>query len=77
MSALEEFKEFPPSGIDLDDILADGAVSENPSRSEYTFLIGYYAKGLYTMNEFDQFVKHRLKAKHYIRYADDEKDSCG
>jgi RNA-directed DNA polymerase len=23
------------------------------------------------MNEFDQFVKHRLKAKHYIRYADD------
>lgn len=23
------------------------------------------------MNEFDQFVKHRLKAQHYIRYADD------
>lgn len=23
------------------------------------------------MNEFDQFVKHELKAKHYIRYADD------
>jgi RNA-directed DNA polymerase len=23
------------------------------------------------MNEFDHFVKHRLKAKHYIRYADD------
>lgn len=23
------------------------------------------------MNEFDQFVKHRLKAKYYIRYADD------
>lgn len=23
------------------------------------------------MNEFDQFVKHNLKAKHYIRYADD------
>lgn len=23
------------------------------------------------MNEFDQFVKHILKAKHYIRYADD------
>ena len=23
------------------------------------------------MNEFDQFVKHRLKAKNYIRYADD------
>lgn len=23
------------------------------------------------MNDFDQFVKHRLKAKHYIRYADD------
>ncbi len=23
------------------------------------------------MNEFDQWVKHRLKAKHYIRYADD------
>lgn len=23
------------------------------------------------MNEFDQYVKHALKAKHYIRYADD------
>ena len=23
------------------------------------------------MNEFDQFVKHKLKAKHYIRYTDD------
>ena len=23
------------------------------------------------MNEFDQFAKHRLKAQHYIRYADD------
>lgn len=23
------------------------------------------------MNEFDQFVKHNLKVKHYIRYADD------
>lgn len=23
------------------------------------------------MNEFDQFVKHQLKAKYYIRYADD------
>lgn len=23
------------------------------------------------MNEFDQFTKHKLKAKYYIRYADD------
>ena len=23
------------------------------------------------MNEFDQFVKHNLKVKYYIRYADD------
>lgn len=23
------------------------------------------------MNEFDQFVKHHIKAKHYVRYADD------
>jgi hypothetical protein len=23
------------------------------------------------MNKFDQFVKHKLKAKHYIRYCDD------
>lgn len=23
------------------------------------------------MNEFDQFIKHKIKAKHYIRYADD------
>ena len=29
------------------------------------FLVNVY------MNEFDQFVKHVLKAKHYLRYADD------
>lgn len=32
------------------------------------------------MNEFDQFVKHKLKAKWYIRYADDFvflSDDCG
>jgi retron-type reverse transcriptase len=23
------------------------------------------------MNEFDQYMKHELKVKHYIRYADD------
>jgi RNA-directed DNA polymerase len=23
------------------------------------------------MNEFDQFMKHTLRAKHYLRYADD------
>jgi retron-type reverse transcriptase len=23
------------------------------------------------MNEFDQYIKHKLKAKYYIRYADD------
>lgn len=23
------------------------------------------------MNEFDQYIKHKIKAKHYIRYADD------
>lgn len=23
------------------------------------------------LNEFDQFIKHRLKARHYVRYADD------
>ena len=23
------------------------------------------------MNEFDQFVKHKLRVKHYVRYADD------
>ena len=23
------------------------------------------------MNEFDQYVKHKLKAKYYVRYADD------
>ena len=23
------------------------------------------------MNEFDQFMKHRIKTKHYIRYSDD------
>ncbi|TSC67112.1 MAG: Uncharacterized protein CEO19_366, partial [Parcubacteria group bacterium Gr01-1014_73] len=44
---------------------------------------GFYGKGLplgnltsqlfanIYLNEFDQFMKHKLKVKHYIRYADD------
>jgi len=32
---------------------------------------GTLTQATLNMNEFDQFVKHRLKAKHYIRYADD------
>lgn len=53
------------------------------SRVIDSFSIGAISKGLplgnltsqlfcnIYMNEFDQFVKHRLKAKCYIRYADD------
>ena len=47
------------------------------------YTTGFYGKGLplgnltsqlfanIYLNEFDQFVKHRIKAKFYIRYADD------
>lgn len=52
-------------------------------RVVYSFSSGTQGKGLplgnltsqllvnIYMNEFDQFVKHKLKAKYYIRYADD------
>jgi len=33
-------------------------------------LTSQYFANIY-LNEFDQFIKHKLKAKHYIRYTDD------
>jgi hypothetical protein len=53
----------------LDEIVGSFCVSENNGlplgNLTSQLLVNVY------MNEFDQFVKHTLKSKHYIRYADD------
>ncbi len=63
--------------------LRDDKVSELIRRVVGSFYSTGFGKGLplgnltsqllvnVYMNEFDQFVKHKLKARHYIRYADD------
>ncbi|MFH1286604.1 MAG: reverse transcriptase domain-containing protein [Candidatus Magasanikbacteria bacterium] len=45
-----------------------------PNRSNTGLPLGNLTSQLFIniyMNEFDQFVKHKLKVKHYVRYADD------
>ena len=55
--------------------LLDGIISSFHSASPGVGLpLGNLTSQLFVniyMNEFDQFVKHKLKAKYYIRYADD------
>ena len=48
--------------------------SFNSGRKEIGLPLGNLTSQLFSnvyMNEFDQFVKHKLKIRHYIRYADD------
>jgi RNA-directed DNA polymerase len=55
-------------------LLAEIIHSFHSTRKEVGLPLGNLTSQLLVnvyMNEFDQFVKHRLKAKHYIRYADD------
>lgn len=49
-------------------------VSFNPGSKNKGLPLGNLTSQLFCniyMNEFDQFVKHKLKARHYVRYADD------
>ncbi len=48
--------------------------SSEPSRPGIGLPLGNLTSQLFVnmyMNGFDQFVKHRLRARHYVRYADD------
>ena len=52
----------------------NSAGAENVSSGEKGLPLGNLTSQLLVniyMNEFDQFVKHKLKVKYYIRYADD------
>jgi hypothetical protein len=52
----------------------NSAGAENVSSSEKGLPLGNLTSQLLVniyMNEFDQFVKHKLKVKYYVRYADD------
>ncbi|OGN03864.1 MAG: hypothetical protein A2655_01235 [Candidatus Yanofskybacteria bacterium RIFCSPHIGHO2_01_FULL_43_42] len=55
-------------------LLKEILISFSSSRSGVGLPLGNLTSQLLVniyMNEFDQFMKHKLKAKHYIRYADD------
>src|SRR3989338_3365641 len=57
-------EQILPSRFDLEDVRSNlGGLPLGNLTSQ--LLVNIY------MNEFDQFVKHKLKVKHYIRYADD------
>ncbi len=59
--------------VDINDLLKEIVLSFEST--SYTGLpLGNLTSQLFAnvyMNDFDQFVKHRIKAKYYIRYADD------
>jgi len=54
--------------------LLEEVISSFETRAEVGLPLGNLTSQLLVniyMNEFDRFVKHKLKAEHYIRYADD------
>lgn len=54
--------------------LLDKIISSYESKPNKGLPLGNLTSQLFVniyMNEFDQFIKHKLKAKYYIRYADD------
>ncbi len=56
------------------DMTLDSAAAESSAISPKGLPLGNLTSQLLVnvyMNEFDQFVKHKLKVKYYIRYADD------
>jgi RNA-directed DNA polymerase len=67
----------------LESFIVDGKITRLLKKIIYSFNSGRREKGLplgnltsqlfanIYMNEFDQFVKHKLKVKYYIRYTDD------
>ncbi len=55
-------------------LLGEVINSFSPIQSGVGLSLGNLTSQLFTniyMNEFDQFIKHKLKAEYYIRYADD------
>ncbi len=59
---------------DIMDLLQNILGSFHASKEGIGLPLGNLTSQLFAnvyMNQFDQFVKHTLKAKHYIRYADD------
>ena len=58
------------SDKDIIDLLKEVIYSFKPNGLPLGNLTSQLFSNVY-MNEFDQFVKHKLKVKYYIRYADD------
>jgi len=62
------------SDRDILNILSDILSSFNYGNQSVGLPLGNLTSQLFSnvyMNKFDQFIKHKLKIKHYIRYADD------
>jgi retron-type reverse transcriptase len=55
---------------DIDNLLKEIIFSFEPNGLPLGNLTSQLFANVY-LNEFDQFVKHKLKVKHYVRYADD------
>lgn len=65
-------KHIPDS--DIMDLLREIIISFQYNRKGFGLPLGNLTSQLFAnvyMNEFDQFMKNRLKIKYYIRYADD------
>ena len=59
---------------DIINLLREIIISFNSGKAGVGLPLGNLTSQLFAnvyMNEFDQFVKHKLKVKYYIRYADD------
>ena len=70
---LEILSSYIPN-LDILSLLAEIVGSFHSSKPGKGLPLGNLTSQLLTniyMNEFDQFVKHQLKVKHYLRYADD------
>lgn len=62
------------SDVEILELLSRILKSFNSDKKEVGLPLGNLTSQLFVniyMNEFDQFVKHKLKVKYYIRYADD------
>ncbi|MDO8466858.1 MAG: reverse transcriptase/maturase family protein [bacterium] len=54
--------------------LLENVISSFSTKPGFGLPLGNLTSQLFAnvyMNQFDQFVKHKLKARHYVRYADD------
>jgi retron-type reverse transcriptase len=70
---LSVIKKYIPSR-DIIRLISAIVGSFDPTSSGIGLPLGNLTSQLFAniyMNEFDQFIKHRLKAKYYLRYADD------